>query len=197
MGAPLQELHEQNHHEPIDDTIRLGLLLNDVTRLNRVLLERLLKPLGLTSKQWYVLAFLSRQDGMTQTELAAEFDLSKVAMGGLVERMEFAGLVARESDYTDARIRRIYLTRAGKRTLRRVQGQTIGVAEQILGRSTKEEVATLVEVLIHMKETMLTAIEGSGAGGENQSPRAAHAARGGLPTAAISRLPGVKRGRSK
>jgi len=31
--------------------------------------------------QWWVLAYLSREDGMTQSQLAEELDLGKVAVG--------------------------------------------------------------------------------------------------------------------
>ena len=38
-------------------------------------MDRALKPLGITRSQWWVLAFLSRHDGMTQTSLANDLDL--------------------------------------------------------------------------------------------------------------------------
>ena len=59
--------------------LRFGFLIHDVSRLRRVAVDRALKPLGITRAQWWVLAFLSRRDGMTQTALAADLDLTKVA----------------------------------------------------------------------------------------------------------------------
>ena len=93
--------------------LRLGSLIHDVSRLRRVVVDRALKPLGITRSQWWVLAFLSRRDGMTQTALAADLDLTKVAIGGLLDRMEAAGFVERRADQSDGRARRVYLTRAG------------------------------------------------------------------------------------
>ena len=58
--------------------LRFGFLIHDVSRLRRVAVDRALKPLGITRAQWWVLAFLSRRDGMTQTALAADLDLTKV-----------------------------------------------------------------------------------------------------------------------
>src|SRR3546814_12675126 len=66
--------------------LRFGFLIHDVSRLRRVVVDRALKPLGITRSQWWVLAFLSRRDGMTQTALAADLDLTKVALGGLPDR---------------------------------------------------------------------------------------------------------------
>ena len=61
--------------------LRLGFLVHDVSRLRRRVVDRALKPLGVTRSQWWVLAFLSRSDGMSQVALADELDLGKVALG--------------------------------------------------------------------------------------------------------------------
>jgi DNA-binding MarR family transcriptional regulator len=82
----------------IDWELRLGFLIHDVSRLRRSAFDRCLKPLNVTRSQWWVLAYLSREDGMTQSQLAEELDLGKVAVGGLIDRLEKSGLVRREAD---------------------------------------------------------------------------------------------------
>src|SRR3546814_8952779 len=67
----------------INTGLRFGFLIHDVSRLRRVVVDRALKPLGITRSPWWVLAYLSRRDGMTQTALASDLDLTKVAIGGL------------------------------------------------------------------------------------------------------------------
>ena len=57
--------------------LRLGFLVHDVSRLRRRVVDKALKPLGVTRSQWWVLAFLSRSDGMSQVALADELDLGK------------------------------------------------------------------------------------------------------------------------
>ena len=88
----------------LNTNLRFGFLIHDVSRLRRIVVDRSLKPLGITRSQWWVLAFLSRRDGMTQTAMAADLDLTKVAIGGLIDRMETAGFVERRPDATDGRI---------------------------------------------------------------------------------------------
>src|SRR5204862_397702 len=83
--------------------LRLGFLIHDVSRLRRSAFDRCLKPLNVTRSQWWVLAYLSREDGMTQSQLAEELDLGKVAVGGLIDRLEKSGLVRRDADATDRR----------------------------------------------------------------------------------------------
>ena len=145
---------------PVDmnEAIRLGFLLHDVARLQRVLQDRLLKPLGLTRSQWSVLTFLSRRDGMTQTALAADLDITKAAIGGLLERMEAAGVVQRRSDRNDARIRRVYLTRAGQRLLKQIRGVLESVGTKALGSNTEEEIAKTIGTLRRMKSALVEII---------------------------------------
>ncbi|MEO6717020.1 MAG: MarR family transcriptional regulator [Novosphingobium sp.] len=141
-----------------DDAIRFGFLLHDVSRLRRVVVDRELKPLGVTRSQWWVLAFLSRRDGMTQTALAGDLDLTKVAIGGLLDRMEAAGLVARRIDESDARIRRVFLTRAGNKLVRDIRQQVQKMELEILGSNSEEAIRTTVQSLHRMKVLLLQKI---------------------------------------
>jgi len=70
-----------------DWDLRLGYLVHDVSRLRRMMFDRT-APLGITRSQWWVLAFISRKDGLPQTQLASELDVGKVAVGALVDRLE-------------------------------------------------------------------------------------------------------------
>lgn len=144
--------------DSLDNAIRFGFLVHDVSRLRRVVVDRELRPLGVTRSQWWVLAFLSRRDGMTQTALAADLDLTKVAIGGLLDRMEVAGLVQRRFDESDARIRRVYLTRAGTRVVRDIRKLVNQIELEILGPNSEEEIQVTVQTLHRMKMLLLQKI---------------------------------------
>ena len=141
-----------------DDAIRFGFLLHDVSRLRRVALDRELKPLGITRSQWWVLAFLSRRDGMMQSALAADLDLTKVAIGGLLDRMENAGLVLRKCDESDARVRRVFLSRAGNRLVRDIRNKVEAIEVEMLGPNATNEIRQTVECLHRMKIMLLQKI---------------------------------------
>ena len=81
-----------------DWDLRLGYLIHDVSRLRRMMFDRALAPLGITRSQWWVLAFISRKDGLPQTQLANELDVGKVAVGALIDRLESSGFVIRQAD---------------------------------------------------------------------------------------------------
>ena len=101
--------------------LRLGFLVHDVSRLRRRVVDRALKPLGVTRSQWWVLAFLSRSDGMSQVALADELDLGKVALGQLIDRLEKTGFVSRRADDEDRRVKRVFLTRRGQALIARIR----------------------------------------------------------------------------
>jgi DNA-binding MarR family transcriptional regulator len=135
--------------------LRFGFLIHDVSRLRRVAVDRALKPLGITRAQWWVLAFLSRRDGMTQTALAADLDLTKVAVGGLLDRMEHAGFVERRADENDGRARRVYLTRAGAKMITAIRQNVEAVELDILNRIPDAALEQAAETLRTLKETLL------------------------------------------
>jgi len=142
----------------LDANLRFGFLIHDVSRLRRVVIDRALRPLGITRSQWWVLAFLSRRDGMTQTALAADLDLTKVAVGGLIDRLESAGLVERRPDEYDARVRRVFLTRAGQKLVSKIRESVDAVEMDILATVTEAEVEEAARVLRAIKERLLEMI---------------------------------------
>lgn len=135
--------------------LRFGFLIHDVSRLRRVVVDRALKPLGITRSQWWVLAFLSRRDGMTQTALAADLDLTKVAIGGLLDRMEAAGFVERRADASDGRARRVYLTRAGSKMVITIRENVEQIELQIIENVSEDALNQAAATLLTIKETLL------------------------------------------
>lgn len=150
----------------LDANLRFGFLIHDVSRLRRIVVDRALKPLGITRSQWWVLAFLSRRDGMTQTALAADLDLTKVAIGGLIDRMESGGFVERRSDERDARARRVYLTRAGQKLVSTIRESVDAVETEILESVAEQELDSAAAVLVKLKGRLIEMIgtDAEGAG---------------------------------
>lgn len=151
----------------LDANLRFGFLIHDVSRLRRIVVDRALKPLGITRSQWWVLAFLSRRDGMTQTALAADLDLTKVAVGGLIDRMESGGFVERRADERDARARRVYLTRAGQKLVATIRENVDAVETDILAEVSEDELDGAARVLVKIKARLLELVEGEAEGAQD------------------------------
>jgi DNA-binding MarR family transcriptional regulator len=143
----------------LNSSLRFGFLIHDVSRLRRIVVDRALKPLGITRSQWWVLAFLSRHDGMTQTSLANDLDLTKVAIGGLLDRMEASGYVERRSDPSDGRARRVYLTEGGKQLVATIRATVEAVEVGILAKIPEKDLDQAAETLVALKATLLEMVE--------------------------------------
>lgn len=85
-------------------------VFQDIARFRGQLFDRLIAPYGLTISQATVLLHLLSEDGLTQSDLARRMDVGTVTIGGLVDRLEARGLVARHPDARDRRAKRVYLT---------------------------------------------------------------------------------------
>jgi len=142
-----------------DWELRLGFLIHDVSRLRRSAFDRCLKPLNVTRSQWWVLAYLSREDGMTQSQLAEELDLGKVAVGGLIDRLEKAGLVRREADATDRRVNRVFLEPKSKQLITRMRKVSHRMNEQILDGVPDEKLEKTAVTLDAMKRNLLNYLQ--------------------------------------
>jgi MarR family transcriptional regulator, transcriptional regulator for hemolysin len=85
-------------------------LLVDVTRLLRKHFDRRAAPLGLTRAQWRALKAISRQEGLSQTDLAELLEMETIPIGRVVDRLQQAGFVERRAEPKDRRRWSLYLT---------------------------------------------------------------------------------------
>lgn len=134
---------------------RLGFLMHDVSRLRRMVFDDYVKHLGITRSQWWVLIYLARHDGMTQTDLAGLLDLGKAALGGLVDRLEESGAIERRADSSDRRAKRIFLTNQGNRTIKEMQGVSHDMSERILEGLDEAERVQLADLLGRVKKNLV------------------------------------------
>jgi len=152
--------------EPGDDgsdedwAIRLGFCIHDTSRLRRVIFDAALKPAGVTRSQAWVLAYLSRADGMAQSDLAGQLDLGKVALGGLIDRLEASELVERRPDIGDRRVKRIFLTAAGRRVVNKMRKISATTNAEILSGVEPEDVRAAATTLRAIKRNMLRMVNG-------------------------------------
>ena len=88
--------------------------LAEVPKEHRQREEEALSQLGLHVSQELVLFVLWREDGLSQSELAARLRVELPTLTKAVQHMERAGLLIRQSDEKDTRISRVYLTEQGR-----------------------------------------------------------------------------------
>ena len=137
-----------------DPPEHVGFVIGDVSRMLRTVYDRRVEPLGLTRAQWRVLARISRHEGCTQTELAAELEIEKPTLGRLVDRLEGNGWVERHPDKQDARTKRVFLTQQAHPVL----DEMYSLADDVLGAAisglSKSQIVHLMESLLHVKSNL-------------------------------------------
>lgn len=128
--------------------------MHDVSRLRRSVFNDFMKPLGVTRSQWWVLAHLSRHDGMIQSDLANVLELGKAPLGGLLDRLEAAGLVERRSDPIDRRAKRICLSSKGMQLIAEMSHQSHVMSERMLEGLSAEDRTGLADMLMRVKRNL-------------------------------------------
>jgi MarR family transcriptional regulator for hemolysin len=153
----------------LDREVRFAFLIHDVSRLRRVMFDRIVRGLGTSRSQWWVLAFLSRDDGSPQTNLADELDVGKVALGGLIDRLEEAGMVQRRPDPIDRRVKRVFLTKEGRKLVSQNKELDKSVNETTLQGVSEADFEITMRTLDKMKVNLLTAMGGSASSDDAES----------------------------
>jgi DNA-binding MarR family transcriptional regulator len=159
-----------------NERIRIGFLIHDVSRLRRTAFDQRMKPLGITRSQWWVLTGVSRHgdSGITQTELAQVLDLGKVALGGLIDRLEERGFVKRTADLEDRRVNRIYLTHKGQGVLEKMAHVGMEMNTKIMKGIALKQQHLLAELLRIMKMNLIAMDVVPGSVDRRRGPSGAH-----------------------
>jgi len=123
--------------------------------------DRALAPLGITRSQWWVLAFISRKDGLPQTQLANELDVGKVAVGALIDRLESSGFVIRQADPVDRRVKRVYVTKQARGFLEKLRKETDKFNARIVNGIDRKQLEAASEALLAMKHNLIAMSDGT------------------------------------
>lgn len=140
--------------------LRIGFLVHDVSRMRRTLFDQRLKDLNITRAQWSALAALSRSDteGVIQADLARQLEVGKVTIGGLIDRLEIAGIVERRGDPKDRRTRRVYITDKGFDIIEEMVSIGRELNSVIMKGLTLDQIHAAEDVLQHMKVNLRDAL---------------------------------------
>lgn len=134
-----------------DWKVKLGFLIHDSARLRRTVIDEIFKPIKVTRSQAWLLAYLSLNDGLAQTVLAEQMGLGKVALGGLVDRLEMNEMIERRAAPHDRRVNNIFLTDKGRKVVREMRKLVLIANESILSGVSLSDLKTTVDTLDRLK----------------------------------------------
>lgn len=136
-------MDEQKQHD-----LEPGFIFQRVARQRLRLTDKRLAPYNLTSAQVFLLNWLLHTDGMSQKKLAQRLGVGTVAVSGMVDRLEAAGLVFRGEDPNDRRAKKVWL----KDTARTNRELLAGIAKEINDVSFAGMSATEIKTLLGLME---------------------------------------------
>ena len=99
---------------PFDIETSAGFLLAKAHQRLYARFRDMLAPHGITPQQFALLAFLWKQDYLSQTELTEKTEIDRTTLSGLIDRLEKQGLVARQPHPSDRRAFQVALTETGR-----------------------------------------------------------------------------------
>ena len=142
-----------------DGSSNTSFLLHDVARLMRKRFEQRARGLRLTRSQWQALAYLSRHEGISQTELADLLEVEPITLSRTVDRLVEAGFVDRMPHATDRRMWCLRLTEAAKSKLELVRELGEITRRETMEGVTDTDRQRLVETLSIMRSNLSAACE--------------------------------------
>jgi DNA-binding MarR family transcriptional regulator len=144
-----------SRHTPLDLSEHLPYLIN---RVGSALVARFSADalagahLGIAS--WRVLAVLSNNGGLRQTDLAEMTSIEASTLSRLITRLVRHGLVRRARSRTDSREVAVALTAKGRTLLRKLIPVAVGLQNAATRRLSKRDLATLKRVLRRMHDNL-------------------------------------------
>jgi MarR family transcriptional regulator, organic hydroperoxide resistance regulator len=138
-----------NHPDTLD------FILANVSHLHRIRFQQLFDALGLYQGQPPLLRELWKQEGLTQTDLAARLKIAPATVTRMLQRMEKKGFIQRQPDADDQRITRVYLTDVGRAVQSKTEEVFRTLEEETFANLTVDERVILRRLLLQMRENLL------------------------------------------
>lgn len=129
-------------------------VLIETSRHLRHFVDQRARLLDLTGAQLRVLAKLSRREGATQTELAADMEVRPISLSSLIDKLARQGLVERRGDARDRRINRIHLTVKGRAMALKIDGFREEIAGEMLRNVDDAALREAFDVLSRLRRQL-------------------------------------------
>jgi MarR family transcriptional regulator for hemolysin len=145
--------------------------LAELQRLLRAYADRQAARHGITRAQWAVLAKVERAEGMKQSQLAEEMEMQPITLTRLIDRLCDNGWIERRGDETDRRVNRLYLRKAARPLLGKLNALRSEITATALQGINPSDALRLLGQLEAVKENVRNAIQNSAGEPVRKEPR--------------------------
>lgn len=139
--------------------IDIGYRMADNSRLLRRIFDERVRDLGLTAAQARLLLSLDRNPGQKQCFYAERLEIEPITLTRTIDRMEDAGWLKRCPDPADRRANLLHLTVKSRKKVEGLRATVEQLFEEMLGRLSAQDRATLLEFLESVNANLLQARE--------------------------------------
>jgi len=147
LGRSLKVVTSEDAAKPLGDALAFMRVLWAVAHGLESASKRMHAELGVTGPQRLVLRIIGHHDRISAGALAEIMHIHPSSLTGMLQRLEQAELIRRESDPFDRRRALLELTRKGMRLNDQREGTIEAMVDDALGHLSKERVATAKAVL--------------------------------------------------
>jgi DNA-binding MarR family transcriptional regulator len=116
--------------------------------------HEVLAPFDLHPREFAVLRAVGAQEGQTQQALADRLQIPRSRMVSIVDDLEAQGLLERRPNPADRRVRELYLTGGGRKTLERSFARALAYEQQVGAGLTADERERLLDLLERVADNL-------------------------------------------
>lgn len=144
----------------LDHFLQTCYLLEDVSRLRRMLYDQRSRHLRITRAQWRVLFSLSRRDEplRNQQDLAQLLEMGSAAVGELLLRLEKSGFIRRRRIPGDRRCKEVLIADLGREVLEHTHRVAAVNHETAMAGISMDERRLFDDLLLRMKRNLVASI---------------------------------------
>lgn len=147
---------------PLDPLRNFGFLLREVSSLSALNFERHSIELGLSLAQCKVLAYLQRNEGISQIRLAELTDTDPMTLARVLARMERHGWIERRPDPADRRARTLFLRGPAMELLQRIWRVADRARADAMAGISATDRSQLMDLLERVRGNLNTALSADG-----------------------------------
>jgi len=124
-----------------------GHLIRRAHQISGAIFAAHLAGFDLTSVQYAAMEAIAAQPGIDATRLSDLIAFDKATLGGVLDRLEAKGLIARQPSSQDRRVKSVALTDAGKTLLDSVGPRVVAAQGEMMRPLSETEQAQLIALL--------------------------------------------------
>lgn len=132
----------------------LGRMFPCICRAHKKNADVMLERSGLHHGQAKLLMILSRENGISHSEIAAELRISPAAATKVIKRMEQNGYVRREADGVDERISRVFLQPKGLTLVKKIHATFQQLELIMFDGFNEEDIRALNALLARVQDNL-------------------------------------------